>query len=46
MQRGVTMSKNEQLLEQYVAFYNAGDLDGVMDLYAEDATQLMPEGLF
>ena len=40
------MSKNEQLLEQYVELYNAGDLDGVMDLYAEDAAQLMPEGLF
>ena len=23
-----------------------GDLDGVMDLYADDAVQLMPEGLF
>jgi len=40
------MSANEQLLERYVGCYNAGDLDGVMDLYAEDAIQLMPEGLF
>ena len=40
------MSANEQLLERYVELYNAGDLDGVMDLYAEDAVQLMPEGLF
>jgi steroid delta-isomerase-like uncharacterized protein len=37
---------NEQLLERYVELYNAGDLDGVIDLYADDAVQLMPEGLF
>jgi steroid delta-isomerase-like uncharacterized protein len=40
------MSANQQLLDRYVERYNAGDLDGVMDLYAEDAVQLMPEGLF
>jgi steroid delta-isomerase-like uncharacterized protein len=40
------MSANEQLLERYVELYNAGDLDGVMDLYAEDAVQIMPEGTF
>ena len=40
------MSANRQLLEEYVELYNAGDLDGVVDLYAEDAVQLMPEGLF
>jgi steroid delta-isomerase-like uncharacterized protein len=40
------MSANSELLEQYVERYNAGDLDGVMGLYAEDAAQLMPEGLF
>ena len=40
------MSANSELLDEYVELYNAGDLDGVMDLYAEDATQLMPEGLF
>jgi steroid delta-isomerase-like uncharacterized protein len=40
------MSANSELLDTYVERYNAGDLDGVMDLYAEDATQLMPEGLF
>ena len=40
------MSFNEELLEQYVERYNAGDLDGVMDLYAEDAVQIMPEGTF
>ena len=26
--------------------YNAGDLDAVMDLYAEDAVQNMPDGTF
>jgi steroid delta-isomerase-like uncharacterized protein len=40
------MSANSELLERYVELYNAGDLDGVMDLYAEDAVQLMPEGIF
>ena len=40
------MSANSELLDRYVERYNAGDLDGVMDLYAEDATQIMPEGLF
>jgi steroid delta-isomerase-like uncharacterized protein len=40
------MSANEELLEHYVARYNAGDLDAVMDLYAEDAVQIMPEGTF
>lgn len=34
------------LLDYYVERYNAGDLDAVMDLYAEDATQLMPDGTF
>ena len=40
------MSANSELLDRYVELYNAGDLDGVMDLYAEDAIQLMPEGVF
>jgi len=35
-----------ELLEQYIERYNKGDLDGVMELYAEDAVQLMPDGLF
>jgi steroid delta-isomerase-like uncharacterized protein len=34
------------LLERYVELYNAGDLDGVMDLYADDAVQIMPDGTF
>ena len=40
------MTYNSELLDRYVERYNAGDLDAVMDLYAEDATQLMPDGLF
>ena len=37
------MDRYRGLLERYVELYNAGDLDGVMDLYAEDAVQLMPD---
>lgn len=40
------MERHRSLLERYVELYNAGDLDGVMDLYAEDAVQLMPDGRF
>jgi len=40
------MSKNRQLLDRYVDLYNAGDLDGVLDLYAEDSVQGMPDGVF
>ena len=40
------MSANRELLDRYVERYNAGDLDGVMELYAEDATQRMPDGTF
>ena len=40
------MSANEKLLDRYVERYNAGDLDGVMDLYADDAVQNMPDGTF
>jgi ketosteroid isomerase-like protein len=40
------MSANRELLDRYVERYNAGDLDGVMDLYAEDSIQLMPDGTF
>jgi steroid delta-isomerase-like uncharacterized protein len=40
------MSANRKLLDRYVEQYNAGDLDGVMDLYAEDAVQNMPDGTF
>lgn len=40
------MSNYRSLLDRYVEMYNAGDLDGVMDLYADDAVQLMPDGVF
>jgi steroid delta-isomerase-like uncharacterized protein len=40
------MGANRELLDRYVELYNAGDLDAVMDLYAEDAVQTMPEGTF
>ena len=40
------MESYRSLLECYVERYNAGDLDGVMDLYAEDSVQLMPDGTF
>ncbi len=40
------MGTNRKLLERYVELYNAGDLDGCMELYAEDAVQMMPDGLF
>jgi steroid delta-isomerase-like uncharacterized protein len=40
------MERYRGLYEQYIERYNAGDLDGVMDLYAEDAVQLMPDGVF
>jgi hypothetical protein len=34
------------LLDTYVERYNAGDLDGVMDLYAETSVQGMPDGMY
>jgi predicted ester cyclase len=40
------MSANRELLDIYVERYNAGDLDGVLDLYAEDSVQNMPDGSF
>ena len=40
------MSFNSDLLDHYVERYNAGDLDAVMDLYAEESVQLMPDGFF
>jgi predicted ester cyclase len=40
------MSFNRALLDRYVDRYNADDLDGVIDLYAADATQIMPDGRF
>ena len=40
------MSAHRQLLDRYVELYNAGDLDGVIGLYAEDSVQGMPDGVF
>ena len=40
------MSAYRALLDRYVELYNAGDLDGVIDLYADDAVQGMPDGIF
>jgi predicted ester cyclase len=40
------VERYRNLLERYVELYNAGDLDGVMDLYAENSVQLMPDGTF
>ena len=40
------MSAYRKLLDRYVERYNAGDLDAVMDLYADDAVQGMPDGTF
>jgi steroid delta-isomerase-like uncharacterized protein len=40
------MSANSELLEHYVERYNAGHLDTCIDLYAQDAVQLMHDGTF
>lgn len=40
------MAANRDLLERYVELYNAGDLGACMELYAEDAVQLMHDGTF
>ena len=40
------MSANKEILDRYVERYNAGDLDGVMELYADDSVQGMPDGVF
>jgi steroid delta-isomerase-like uncharacterized protein len=40
------MSFNQSLLERYVERYNAGDLEACMELYADDAVQIMHDGTF
>ena len=40
------MGYNRNLLKHYVERYNAGDLETVMELYADDAVQMMPDGTF
>jgi predicted ester cyclase len=39
-------TSNRDLLDRAVAVYNAGDLDGYVDLYADDAVLTTPEGAF
>jgi steroid delta-isomerase-like uncharacterized protein len=39
-------ANNKELLDRYVELYNAGDLDACMQLYAEDASQRMHDGVF
>src|SRR5262249_41687072 len=43
---GSGMSANRKVLDRYVERYNAGDLDRCVELYAEDAVQLMPDGFY
>jgi steroid delta-isomerase-like uncharacterized protein len=40
------MASYRSLLERYVELYNEGDLDGIIDLYADDAVQWMPDGTY
>jgi predicted ester cyclase len=40
------MDRYRKMLEDYVEWYKARDLDAIMDLYADDAVQGMPEGVF
>jgi steroid delta-isomerase-like uncharacterized protein len=40
------MSDNHKLLDRYVELYNEGELEACMELYAEDAVQLMHDGTF
>lgn len=40
------MSSNRDLLDRAVDVYNAGDLDGYVDLYSDDAVLTTPEGVF
>ncbi|HXJ66056.1 MAG TPA: ester cyclase [Actinomycetota bacterium] len=40
------MGANREILDRYVELYNRGDLPSCMELYAEDAVQLMHDGLF
>jgi len=40
------VSFNRNLLDRYVRCYNELDLDGVLDLYADDAVQGMPDGTY
>jgi ketosteroid isomerase-like protein len=37
---------NKELLDLYVELYKQRDLDGIIDLYANDAVQWMPDGIY
>jgi steroid delta-isomerase-like uncharacterized protein len=37
---------NKELLDRYVELYNEGDLNACMELYADDASQRMHDGVF
>ena len=37
---------NKELLDRYVELYNEGDLDACMELYAQNASQRMHDGVF
>jgi steroid delta-isomerase-like uncharacterized protein len=40
------MSSNTDAYEQGIRFYNAGDVEGLVNLHAEDATLVTPYGTF
>jgi predicted ester cyclase len=40
------MTGYKALLDNYVEWYKTGDLDAIMALYADDAVQGMPDGVF
>src|SRR3954447_9286147 len=40
------MGRSRELLDRAVAVYNAGDLDGYVELYTDDAVLATPEGTF
>src|SRR3954470_6933725 len=40
------MGRSRELLDRAVAVYNAGDLDGYVELYTDDAVLWTPEGTF
>ena len=40
------MSSIRDAYEQAIGFYNAGDVEGLVNLYTEDATRVTPFGTF
>lgn len=40
------MAANKDILEHYVELYNEGDVAACMELYADDAVQVMHDGVF